>query len=243
MRFSALSILPEVFVAIRGATLALLIASQAFAADAKPGETPKAFRGMPLLFEDDFEKGADRWEPTDAKAWKLVETDGNHVFSQFAKNSQYKPPHRSPYNRAMIKDLIVGSFVLEAKLRSTIPDYGHRDLCLFFGSQDPAKLYYVHLGKKMDPHANNVFIVNSADRKSISKTTTDGTPWDDEWHNVRLVRDVKAGTIEVYFDDMEKPAMTAVDTTFTWGRVGIGSFDDTGEFDDVRLWGEKAEAK
>ena len=27
---------------------------------------------LPLVFEDDFEKGADNWQPTDAKAWKFV---------------------------------------------------------------------------------------------------------------------------------------------------------------------------
>ena len=29
----------------------------------------------------------------------------------------------------------------------------------------------------------------------------------------------------------------AEDKHFAWGQVGIGSFDDTGNFDDVRLWG------
>ena len=33
------------------------------------------------------------------------------------------------------------------------------------------------------------------------------------------------GTIEVYFDDLKSPAMTATDKTFAWGRLGIGSFD------------------
>jgi hypothetical protein len=223
------------------ATLALasLTATSLDAEDTAPEEK----NGLKLLFSENFEKGADRWEPTDPKAWKVIEKDNNHVFSQHIKNSDYKPPHRSPFNRAMIKDLVVGSFILDVKLQSTIPDYVHRDLCLFFGSQDPAHLYYVHLGKRTDPHANNVFIVNAADRKSISITTTEGTPWDDDWHHVRLIRDVKSGKIEVYFDDMQKPAMTAEDKTFTWGRVGIGSFDDTGNFDDVRVWGEKAEAK
>ncbi len=31
--------------------------------------------------------------------------------------------------------------------------------------------------------------------------------------------------------------MTAVDKTFTWGRVGIGSFDDTGNFDNILVYG------
>ncbi len=43
------------------------------------------------------------------------------------------------------------------------------------------------------------------------------------------------GTIEVYFDDMKTPVMTATDKTFAWGRVGLGTFDDTGDWDDVKL--------
>jgi len=193
---------------------------------------------LPLLLSEDFEKGADRWEPTDPKAWKVTEQDGNRVYSQHAK-SKYRPPHRSPHNIALLKDVNVGSFVLTARLQSTIRDYGHRDMCLFFGYQDPAHFYYVHLGKKADAHANQIFIVNEAPRTKISKTTTEGTPWTDDWHRVKLVRDVEKGTIEVYFDDMDKPVMTAQDDTFTWGRVGIGSFDDTGNWDEIQLRGAK----
>lgn len=110
-----------------------------------------------------------------------------------------------------------------------------------FGYQDAAHLYYVHLGKTADPHANSIFIVNSADRLSIAKTRNSGTNWDDNWHTVRIVRKVKEGSIEVFFDDMTKPVMTAEDRSFTWGQVGLGSFDDTGNFDDVRLWGKKGQ--
>jgi hypothetical protein len=31
--------------------------------------------------------------------------------------------------------------------------------------------------------------------------------------------------------------VTAVDKTLGHGLVGIGSFDDTGSFDDIKLWG------
>lgn len=191
----------------------------------------------PVLFQEDFEKGADRWDPTDPKAWKVVAADKGHVFSQFVKNSKYKPPFRSPYNIALIKDLQATDFVLEAKVRSTIKDYGHRDACLFFGWQDPAHFYYVHLGKKADDHANQIFIVNEAPRTKISKTSTAGTPWTDGWHRVKIVRTTKDGAIAVYFDDMTKPVMAAQDRTFLWGRIGVGSFDDTTEWDDVIIRG------
>lgn len=190
-----------------------------------------------VLYKTEFEKGADDWEPTDAKAWKIEQVDGNAVYSQFKKRSDYKPPHRSPYNIALLKDRVVRDFVLTAKVKSTHPDYGHRDACLFFGYQDSAHFYYVHLGKSTDDHANQVFIVNEAPRTKISQKTTPGTPWTDDWHRVKIVRQVDSGLIEVYFDDMEEPAMVARDKTFVWGRIGLGSFDDTTQWDDVRLEG------
>ncbi|HEV3204447.1 MAG TPA: hypothetical protein VGY77_08695 [Gemmataceae bacterium] len=197
---------------------------------------------LPLLFTDNFEKGADRWQPTDPKAWKVIDIKTGKAFSQF-QQSKYKPPHRSPFNFALIKDLNAGDFILEARVQSTARDYPHRDMCLFFGYQDPAHLYYVHLGQKTDDHANQIFIVNDAPRAKISTKTTAGTKWDNEWHHVKLVRKVREGTIEVYFDDMKNPAMTATDKAFTWGQVGIGSFDDTGNWTDIKLRGIKVEKK
>jgi hypothetical protein len=35
--------------------------------------------------------------------------------------------------------------------------------------------------------------------------------------------------------------MTAVDKTFVSGQVGVGSFDDTGRFDDLRVYGRVIE--
>jgi hypothetical protein len=55
---------------------------------------------------------------------------------------------------------------------------------------------------------------------------------------VRIVRRVASGATEVYFDDMEQPVMTATDATFAWGSVGVGTFDDTADFDNVQVRGE-----
>jgi hypothetical protein len=197
---------------------------------------------LPVLVREDFANGANRWEPTDPQAWKLIDTPRGKVYSQF-QQSKYKPPHRSPLNISLLKDVKVTDFVLDARLQSTVKDYAHRDMCLFFGYQDPAHFYYVHLGKKTDDHANQIFIVNAADRKKISTKTTPGTDWNDDWHSVRIVRKVEDGSIEVFYDDMKTPVMTATDKTFTWGRIGIGCFDDTGNWDDIVLRGKKAEKK
>ena len=200
---------------------------------------------LPLAFEDDFEKGADHWQPTDRDAWRIIETDRGKVYNQF-KNSNYKPPHRSPYNISLVKDVIVGDFVLTAKVQSTNAGAGaHQDMCLFFNYQDPAHFYYVHLGKRPDPHSSQIMIVNDAPRVMVTdkKQMSPGIPWDDAWHQVKIVRRVADGTIAIYFDDMERPVMKAVDKTFRWGQVGIGSFDDNGNWDDFKLHGTKVDAQ
>jgi len=192
---------------------------------------------MPLVFQADFENGSlDAWEPTDAAAWRIEEGNGGKVLSQFQK-SNYEPPVRSPLNMNLIKGVVVGSFVLDLKMHSTTPDYGHRDLCVFFGYQDASHFYYVHIANQSDAHANSIFIVDGEPRVSIAAARTEGTKWDEGWHNVRLVRKVEDGTIDVYFDDMKNPIMTAADERFKVGRAGVGSFDDTGQFDDISLRG------
>lgn len=204
-------------------------------ADDKPLPPPP--EKMRLLFSEDFESGSiEKYEPTDPTAWSLLKQDSNHVIALTKKDSNFKPPFRSPLNRSLVKDLEVSSFVMDIRFQSTIADYPHRSLCLFFGYKDDAHLYYVHFGKKTDDHANQIFIVNNEARKKISTKTTDGTPWTDGWHRARIVRNVESGEITVYFDDLTTPVMTATDKTFTSGRIGFGSFDDIGNFDDLRIY-------
>jgi len=198
----------------------------------------KACNGkMPLLFQSSFEDGSlEGWEATDPAAWRIEEDSRGKVLSLF-RQSKYEPKVRSPLNINLIRDVSVGSFTLELKMLSTTKDYGHRDLCLFFGHQGPSRFYYVHIANVSDPHANSIFIVDDKPRVSIAKTRTEGTKWDDNWHTVKLVRDVDKGTIAVFYDGNPEPIMTAVDHRFKWGRIGVGSFDDTGRYDDIRLWG------
>ncbi len=197
----------------------------------------KSLKGLPRIATEDFEHGTKNWKPTDEAAWEIQQDGDNHVFSLIKKKSNYEPPVRSPYNRAIYQAGEYGDVILDLKLQSTSPDYNHRSLCLFFGYQDESHFYYVHFGKKTDDHANQIFIVNEAPRTKISTKTTPGTNWDDEWHHARVVRKVQDGTIEIYFDDMETPIMTATDKTFQHGRIGIGSFDDPGRFDEIKIYG------
>lgn len=193
-------------------------------------------QGMPLVFSEDFEQGSQRWQTTDDTAWTLSKHDGNQVFGLNRRTSNYQPKFRSPHNIALIKDIKLSDFVLIYKVKSTNDTGNHRDCCTFFGYQDPTHFYYIHLGAKPDPASGQIMIVNDAARKPLTENKK-LVPWDDQWHTVKVVRDSDEGTIEVYFDDMQSPHMTVVDKTFAKGQIGLGSFDDMNDFDDIRLYG------
>jgi hypothetical protein len=231
------------FLGSRTQNLYLLILIACIGVGAGPGDDrekkPEQAGDLPLAYEDDFERDqATGWDFTDKSAWRIKRLDDQHkqVLEQF-QASKYQPTVRSPLNIALLRGHDLGDFVLDLRVRSTTRDYGHRDICLFFGHQDPSHFYYVHLGKQADDAANSIFLVNGKPRVSIAAKRTTGTPWTDGWHHVRIVRTVKDGLIQVYFDDMKSPAMSTHDQTFTHGRLGVGSFDDTGMFDEIRIWG------
>ena len=141
---------------------------------------------------------------------------------------------RSPHNIALIKKLKLKDFVIVYKVQSTLDTGGHRDCCTFFCHQDATHFYYVHLGAKPDPASGQIMIVNDEPRRPLTENKKN-VPWDDDWHTVKIVRNDTEGSIKVYFDDMTNPVMTAKDKTFQWGQVGMGSFDDTADWDDVVL--------
>jgi hypothetical protein len=222
------------------AALVTLSCASLFAQERKPVE--REANGLPRAFPEDFsdpEKGLARFELTDAKAWEMKQEKGAAALA-LVRQSNYKPAVRSPVNIAWVKDLKVGvPFVMDVRLRSTKPDYDHRDLCLFFGGVDASHFFYVHIAKRADPNANNIFLVDGEPRKNVATRTTDGTNWDDDWHTVRVARD-KAGKTEVFFDGTS--IMTADKANFPEGRVGVGSFDDTGDFREITVWAAPAAA-
>jgi len=202
-----------------------------------------ADEAWPILAKVDFDD-ADRakWKFSDPKAFGFVDQDKGKALAIVGKSS-LKPKHRSPLLYALLEKPVVEDFQLDVKMKSAPNESAHRDLCLFFGFQDGDHYYYSHIAKSADPHAHSIFLVDGADRMSIAVDRTKGVEWGDKWRRVRLVR--KTPEIAVYFDDMTKPVMTAKDETFKWGRVGVGSFDDAGWYDDFILKGveHKPDAK
>lgn len=222
------------------AVLFVVIVARQKQASANGSPTDSATGSLTIEYSNDFESGASDWQFVDAGDWKVADRGTNRVLSLFKKKGSFTPQVRSLYHLAMLKEHSVSDFQMDVRLLSTEPDYGHRDACLIFGYQSPTRYYYIHLGKKTDDTAHQIHLVNDKDRSAITIKNNAGTPWDDQWHYVRVTRNATSGKIAVYFDDMQTASMTAQDTTFSWGRVGLGSFDDIADFDDFRLSGKAA---
>jgi len=203
------------------------------ALDLTPGSLPE---GYELLHSSDASSTLrSEFGFSDPSAWSK-ELGGLHLIRQ----SAYKPPVRSPVNIALWKGGSFDDFILDAEVLSTGREYGHLDMCVFFGVQARDKFYYAHIAQAADDHAHNLFRVDGKPRVKFATKTTKGIRWGKRnWHKVRLVREGSTGKIELYFDDMKTPIMVGQDKAFVYGQVGFGSFDDTGKIGRFKIYGKK----
>jgi hypothetical protein len=82
-----------------------------------------------------------------------------------------------------------------------------------------------------------VHIVNNAARTAITSGGNKGYDWGrNVWRRLRVVRDIQAGTIDVYGEGQAAPILRANNKIFGTGYIGFGSFDDTGRIRNVRIW-------
>ncbi|HOC68894.1 MAG TPA: hypothetical protein PKO23_08795 [Candidatus Hydrogenedentes bacterium] len=193
-----------------------------------------------LVYETDFSTDSvcSDFEFTDPNTWRLQTEDGEPCLELYEKIGDYTPEVRSPHTIALLTKFQVGDFVLEVDAESTNISAGaHRDTCYFFGLSNPSRFYYVHIASGADPNAHNIFLVKDAPRTNIATYTTTGIDWGvGIRHRIRIERTVSDGAIRVYFNDMTTPVMQATDTSFDWGFVGLGSFDDTAKFYALKLY-------
>ncbi|MGA2585510.1 MAG: hypothetical protein ABSF88_00575 [Candidatus Aminicenantales bacterium] len=197
---------------------------------------------LPLLAQFDFEKGnADGWQPKEPGHWRVVNKDGSSIYELTAPGEAGKI--RAPTSWSLIAGQEVSSFVFTGRLRCyTDPANTKRDMCVIFHYQDPTHFYYVHFAGSSDDVHNVIALVDGADRKKINAEPAGRSVFrliDMNWHDYKVTCDDRTGEIKAYLDDMNVPVLTARDVTLRRGLVGVGSFDDTGAFDDIRLRGRK----
>ena len=205
---------------------------------------------LPLLFvpslqnaqsEKEFSIRPDLSKSESISKWDL---DGTGVWSIgsgrliLSKAGIPAGPIRRPGALAILKMKPLRSVSIEADIRSTAsPDVARRDLDFVVGYESAARFYYIHLSATSDDVHNGIFLVNNADRVRIDSGKGKPQLTDFSWHRVRVERDGRSGRIAVYLDGSRTPVLLATDTTIVYGRAGLGSFDDTGEFRNIFVKG------
>lgn len=175
----------------------------------------------------------EKWSFADKAAWEW-RGEGAETELVLIQQSKFKPKVRSPFNLAWFDAAQWESFTLTAEVRLDLFNDKNNDVCIAFGKETDTRFYYAHLGETSDKVHLHLHLVNDADRKAITEKAAETIPWEQgKWHQVKLERDVAAGTIRVWFDGKE--VLSATDKTLGKGAIGLGSFDDLGSFRKVQI--------
>jgi hypothetical protein len=194
----------------------------------------------PLLASFDFEDSKTQgWQPSIPENWEATDLDGSKVYALTAPGERREIA--APTSWSVLSDYDVTSFAFSGRLKCAAEaDNPHRDICVFFHYQDPTHFYYVHFSASSDERHNIIGLVNAADRVKINLEPAGSSVFrltDKEWHTFKVTYDAASGDIQAFLDDMETPIVTAQGSVLGHGFVGIGSYDDTGYFDDLNLRG------
>jgi hypothetical protein len=196
---------------------------------------------LPLLASYDFEDGqAEGWQTNIPEHWQVVEKDGSMVYELVSPGQQGEI--RGPTSWSILPEHDVTSFVVTGRLKCKAEASNpHRDMCIIFHFQNPTHFGYVHFSASSDGLHNIIGLVNGADRVKINSEPPGESVFrlsDNDWHRFKVTYDAETGDMKAFLDDMDTPILTACDETLAHGFVGIGSFDDTGYFDDIILQGK-----
>jgi hypothetical protein len=185
-----------------------------------------------LSFHCDFTpKEFSEWIFPHAEDWVSKTEDGQTYLHMLRPRDPGVP--RRPLQFARLKNVNVGSFDLSVKVRRE-----GRSMIIVFNYVDTLHFYYTHVSRDRgtaQPVHNGIFLVDGAPRRRIAGTEAQPALPDTRWHTIRVVRNVKTGLIQVSSDVQQKPLFSVVDHHFTCGQIGLGSFDETGDFTDLKI--------
>lgn len=182
----------------------------------------------------DFQQGdLGKWILPAAADWEIA-AEGPNRFLRLRKAGTIGEPRR-PLQYALHRDLCLGDFTLRVKVRRA-----GNSMMIAFGYQDTLHFYYAHLSADSGDHGvhNGLFKVDGGERFRIAGHGSRPMLPTSGWHEVKIVRDAAGGKIEVFASGETEPRFRHTDTSFRWGRIGLGSFNETGDFDDLRVEGE-----
>jgi hypothetical protein len=198
-----------------------------------------ALAAMTAGAADTLEVFAHQWSVRVASDWK-VDQEGGVPVLRLAEHRGPLPGPRRPIQFALADTPAFSRVTLDADVMPL-----GRSLMLVFAYHDEAHFDYAHLsvdtGIKQPVH-NGIFHVYGGERVRISSPKgPPAFPENKHWYHARLTYDAKSGEVRVTVDGKAVPALHAVDVSLGPGKVGLGSFDETAVFRNVKIQGTHGE--
>ena len=172
-----------------------------------------------------------KWTVPAGSEWKVE--DG---VLQILQNRGPLTPRRP--QQFALSDKSYDSFTLEADVKAL-----KRSLIIVYAYKDNIHFDYAHLSSdtaaKQTVH-NGVFHVFGGERVRISSEEGPASfPSIDDWYHVVMKYDSKSGRMDVLVNGKPNPSLQAVDLSLKSGKVGLGSFDETAMFKNVKITAHK----
>jgi hypothetical protein len=193
------------------------------------------FASSTLLAADVLNVFGYHWTVPAASDWKIDEQGSERVLHLVAPRGP-RPGPRRPIQFALADTPEFRRVTIDLDARPL-----GRSLIVVFAYRDAAHFDYAHISidAATQEHVHNgVFHVYGGERVRISSDA--GPPAfaaANRWYHVRLVYNGRSGAVQVTVDGRPIPALRAVDLSLENGKVGIGSFDETGDFKNVKISG------
>ncbi|MGH9721792.1 MAG: hypothetical protein ACRD8O_16410 [Bryobacteraceae bacterium] len=184
-----------------------------------------------LLAGDTLDVFGHRWTVLQASDWAVE--DG--VLKLLTSAGPLPGVPRRPRQFALAETPPFRKVTVEAEIRR-----GKRSLILVYAWQDESHFNYAHISSDTaakQPVHNGMFHVFGGERVRISALDGPDSLPTQEWTPVKLVFDGDAGRCHVEVNGKRNDSLDAVDLSLRFGRVGLGSFDEIGDFRKVKITG------
>jgi len=178
-----------------------------------------------VLLAEDFAMSAGSMEPIAGGVWGV--SSGRYVLSAPADGGEAVPNA----NMAVAGPAVTGDFVLTALGSTTASSSRFNDFSIVFGYRGPADYWFASFCEGNDAATSGVFRVEGGVRTELADVTSTIVAG-----AVYAVRVERRGTTLRVFRAGEQVA-SVTEAVSTDGRVGFGSRNDGGTFDDLVVAG------
>jgi len=142
------------------------------------------------------------------------------------------PPHT-----ALLKNKILGDFILEARIMPLFRESGCGDVYLLVSYKNMDNLYSIVLSENSESGIGGAYLSKKGVRRKPPQPDAGNAGWKaGQWNQVRVERNITRRTIRVFVNDMKNPVVSLKDFELVLGYTGFGASACSFLIDDLNLW-------